>query len=117
MASFWMSKSCDISRENWPDVRIALRRSRMPIDLVPQLVSAAIRAFGLGLAAFVGLLLFRVRSSAARHATWTVVLVAMLLQIPLGVLAPTVPLRALPTLPARIQPRVIESARIVVPSQ
>jgi beta-lactamase regulating signal transducer with metallopeptidase domain len=88
----------------------------MPIDLVPQLVSATIRAFGLGLAAFVGLLLFRIRSSAARHATWTVVLVGMLLQIPLGVVAPTVPLKALQTLPAPIQQRVMESARISVPT-
>jgi len=88
----------------------------MPIDLVSQLVSAAIRAFGLGLVAFVALLLFRIRSSAARHATWTVVLVGMLLQIPLGVVAPTVPLKALPTLPAPIQPRVMESAPISVPA-
>jgi hypothetical protein len=88
----------------------------MPIDFVSQLVSAAIRAFGLGLVAFVGLLVFRVRSSAARHATWTVVLVGMLLQIPLEVVAPTVPLKALPTLPASIRPRVMESARISVPA-
>jgi Mg-chelatase subunit ChlD len=88
----------------------------MPIDLVSQLVSAAIRAFGLGLAAFVGLLLFRIHSSAARHATWTVVLAGMLLQIPLGVVAPTVPLKALPALPVPIQPRVGESARISVPA-
>jgi len=86
----------------------------MPIDLVPQLVSAAIRALGLGLVTLAGLLLFRIRSSAARHATWTVVLVGMLLQIPLGVVAPTVPLKALPTLPAPFQRRVIESARISV---
>src|SRR2546427_12663147 len=108
-----MSGSCDVSRKNWPDVRIALGRSRMPIDLVSQLVSAAIRAFGLGLVTFVGLLLFRIRSSAARHATWTVVLAGMLLQIPLRVVAP---LKALPTLPAPIQPRVMESARISVPA-
>ncbi len=91
----------------------------MPIDLMPQLVSAAIRAFGLGLVAFVGLLLFRVRSSSARHAVWTVVLVGMLLQIPLGVpvevnMFPTVPLPALPTLPAPAQTRVTASARISV---
>jgi hypothetical protein len=90
----------------------------MPIDLVPQLVSAAIRAFGLGLVAFVGLLLFRVRSSAARHATWTVVLAGMLLQIPLGTVVPGVPLKALPTLPASIrsseQLRVRRSARSFV---
>ena len=87
----------------------------MPIDLVPQLVSAAIRALGLGLVALVGLLLFRIRSSAARHATWTVVLAGMLLQIPLGVVAPTVPLKALPTLPrSTSRTRVMESARISV---
>ncbi len=90
----------------------------MPIDLVPQLVGAAIRACGLGLAAFAGLLAFRVRSSAARHATWTVVLAGMLLQIPLRMLAPTVPIRALSSLPAPIQsstrPTVVESARISV---
>ena len=56
----------------------------MPVDLVSQLVSAAIRASGLGLVAITGLLLFRVRSSAARHAVWTVVLAGMLLQIPVG---------------------------------
>ena len=89
----------------------------MPIDLVPQLVSAAIRALGLGLVTLAGLLLFRVRSSAARHATWTVVLAGMLLQIPLGLVAPTVPLRGLSTLPAPIQPRVTESPRISVPAQ
>jgi hypothetical protein len=87
----------------------------MPIDLGSQFVSAAIRAFGLGLVTFVGLLLFRIRSSAARHATWTVVLVGMLLQIPLEVVAPTVSLKVLLTLPAP-QPRVMESTRISVPA-
>jgi hypothetical protein len=92
----------------------------MPIDFVPQLLSAAIRAFGLGLIAFVGLLLVRVRSASARHAVWTTVLAGMLLQIPLGMLlevnmAPTVRLRALPTLPAPTNIRVT-AARIVVSS-
>jgi Mg-chelatase subunit ChlD len=87
----------------------------MPIDLVSQLVSAAIRALGLGLVTFVGLWLFRIRSSTARHATWTVVLAGMLLQIPLGIVAPTVLLKALPTLPAPIQPRVMALARISEP--
>jgi len=86
----------------------------MPIDLASQLLSAAIRACGLGLVTFVGLWLFRIRSSGARHATWTVVLAGMLLQIPLGVVAPTVPLKALPPLPALKQPRVMESARMSV---
>ncbi len=71
----------------------------MPVDLVSQLVSAAIRASGLGLVALAGLLLFRIRSSATRHAIWTVVLAGMLLQIPLGIVAPTVSLKALPTPP------------------
>jgi Mg-chelatase subunit ChlD len=89
----------------------------MPIDLVPQLFGAAIRDLGLGLVAFVGFLLFRIRSSAARHATWTVVLVGMLLQIPLAVVDPTVPLKALPTGPAPMRLRVVEWARISVPAQ
>src|SRR5580692_4028993 len=95
-----MSGSCGVSRKNWPGIK----RSRMPIDLVSQLETAAIRALGLGLAAFTGLLLFRVRSSAARHAAWTVVLAGMLLQIPLGMMAPAIPLKlkALPR-PAPIQ--------------
>ena len=88
----------------------------MSIDLVPQLVSAAIRAFGLGVVTFVGLSLFHIRSSAARHSTWTVVLAGMLLQIPLGLVVPTIPLKALPALPASIQhsvqPRAMELARI-----
>jgi beta-lactamase regulating signal transducer with metallopeptidase domain len=88
----------------------------MSIDLVSQLLSAAIRAFGLGLIVATGLLLFRVRSSAARHATWTIVLAGMLLQIPLGLVAPTVPLKALPALPrpiqSPIQSRVMKSIRI-----
>ena len=83
----------------------------MPIDLVSQLISGAIRAFGLGLVAFVGLLLFRIRSSAARHATWTIVLVGMLLQIPLEMVAPPMLLKTLPILLALTQPRVMQSAR------
>ncbi len=83
----------------------------MPIDLVSQLASAAIRACGLGVVAFTGLWLFRIRSSAARHAAWTVVLAGMLLQIPLGLVAPTVPLKALPALPVSIQPPTMNPAR------
>jgi beta-lactamase regulating signal transducer with metallopeptidase domain len=86
----------------------------MPIELLSQLTSAAIRAAGLGLVAFTGLLLFRIRSSTARHATWTLVLAGMLLQIPLGVLAPAVPVKAPPTLPTRLQPRTIDSARMIL---
>jgi hypothetical protein len=56
----------------------------MSIDLVSPLAIAAIRAFGLGLVAFLGLFLFRVRSSAARHATWTAVLAGMLLNFHWG---------------------------------
>jgi hypothetical protein len=78
----------------------------MSIDLVPRLADASVRALALGLATFVSLLLFRVRSSTARHATWTVMLAGMLLQIPLGLLAPTVALKALPALPSRIQPLI-----------
>jgi Mg-chelatase subunit ChlD len=89
----------------------------MPIDLVSQLFSAAIRALGLGLVAFVSLLLFRIQSSAARHATWTIVLVGMLLQIPLGMVVPAVPLKTLPPPPAPIQPRMMESARISAPAE
>jgi Mg-chelatase subunit ChlD len=84
----------------------------MSIDLVSQLASAAIRAVGLGLVAFVSLLLFRVRSSAARHATWTVVLAGMLLQVPLALVVPTVPIKALPApIHPPNQPRVIGPGR------
>src|SRR5580698_6188677 len=109
-----MSGSCAVSPKSWP-AKVAQGRSRMPINLVPQLVSAAIRAFGLGVIALFGLWLFRVRSSTVRHAAWTVVLVGMLLQIPLGLVAPTVPLKALPALPAPVQPGVTESVRITLP--
>jgi uncharacterized protein YegL len=92
----------------------------MPTDLLSQLVSTAIRAAGLGLVAFAALLLFRIRSSAARHAAWTAVLAGMLLQIPLGMVAPEVPLQTPPILLAPLrplsQPRVTESARISVPA-
>ncbi|HWB96146.1 MAG TPA: VWA domain-containing protein [Bryobacteraceae bacterium] len=111
-----MSGSCDVSRKNCPGARIALGRRRMPIDLVSQLVSAAVGAFGLALVASVGLFLFRIRSSAARHATWTVVLVGMLLQIPLGTVALTVPLKALPILLHHSQPRVTGPARASSPA-
>jgi hypothetical protein len=66
----------------------------MLIDIVSQLVSASVRVCGLALVAYVSLSLFRIRSSGARHAMWTVVLVGMLLQIPLGVAAPVVMLEA-----------------------
>jgi Mg-chelatase subunit ChlD len=88
----------------------------MPIDLVPQLVSAAIRACGLGLVTFVSLWLLRVRSSAARHALWTVVLAGMLVQIPLGMVVPTIPVKTLSSLPNPIRPLVRESARNSVPA-
>src|SRR5205814_6027677 len=78
-----------------------------------QLLSAAIRALGLGLVTLVGLPLFRIRSASARHATWTVVLAGMLVQIPVGMVAPTVPLKALHIQPARI---IAEPARVSVPA-
>lgn len=83
----------------------------MLTDLVLSLVSAAIRACALGLVSSASLFVFRVRSSATRHATWTVVLVGMLLQIPLGLLAPVVPLRVPPTLAAHIQEDVTKASR------
>jgi beta-lactamase regulating signal transducer with metallopeptidase domain len=86
----------------------------MPIDLVSLLLSAAIRALGLGLIAFVGLLLFRVRSSAARHAMWTIVLAGMLLQIPLALVAPTVPVKVLPA--PRQMPVMESSTRVSRPA-
>src|SRR5579863_1381218 len=91
----------------------------MPVDLVPQLVGASIRACGLGLIALVALPLFRVRSSSAQHAAWTVVLIGMLLQLPFGLVAPNVPVKALPALPAPaqplVQPGMMASERISVP--
>ncbi len=84
----------------------------MQIDLVSHLVSAAIRAFVPCLFAFAGMWLFRIRSPATRHATWTVVLAGMLLQIPLGFVAPAIPLKTLPKLPPPMLPRTAESARI-----
>ncbi len=71
----------------------------MPVDLPPHLIHASIRVCALGLVACLALLLFRIRSSAARHAVWTVVLVGMLLQIPLEVVVPTVRFEALPAHP------------------
>lgn len=83
----------------------------MLIDIVSQLVSASVRVCGLALVTFVSLTLFRIRSSGARHAMWTVVLVGMLLEIPVGVVAPVVMLEAFPILPAPVEPLVMESAR------
>ncbi len=81
----------------------------MPTDIVSQLISASIRICGLVLVAFVGLSVFRVRSSAARHAMWTVVLIGMLLQVPLEMVAPPILLKTLPILPALTQPRVMSA--------
>jgi len=78
----------------------------MPIDLVSQMAGAAIRSAALGLVALVSLLIFRVRSPAARHAAWTVVLLGMLLQIFLEAGAPAVRLKLLPAAPVAAQPRV-----------
>jgi beta-lactamase regulating signal transducer with metallopeptidase domain len=87
----------------------------MQTDLVSQLLSASIRACGLGLVTFVGLSLFRVRSSATRHAMWTVALLGMLLQIPLGEVAPAIALKVLPRLAGPTQPGAMESAQASVP--
>src|SRR5712675_1399429 len=97
MENCWMNASSNVWRKNWRAARIVARWSHMPIDLVSELSSAAIRACALGLIAFASLLLFRVRSPAARHATWTFVLVGMLLQIGLGSVVPVVRLKVLPT--------------------
>src|SRR5579864_2768640 len=83
----------------------------MATDIVSQLVSASIRICGLALVAFVSLSVFCIRSSAARHAMWTVVLIGMFLQIPLEMVAPPILLKTLPSLPAPTQPRVMQSAR------
>jgi len=83
----------------------------MATDIVSQLISASIRICGLALVAFVSLSVFRIRSSAARHAMWTVVLIGMLLQIPLDMVAPPILLKTLPILLAPTQPRVMQSAR------
>lgn len=88
----------------------------MPTDIVSQLVSASIRACGLALVAIVSLFVFRIRSSAARHAMWTVVLVGMFLQIPLELVAPAVLVEVLPILPTpTTQPRVVEPTRTSKP--
>jgi len=83
----------------------------MATDIVSQLVSASIRICGLALVAFVSLSAFRIRSSAARHAMWTVVLIGMLLQIPLQMMAPPLLLKTFPILSAPSQPRVMRSER------
>jgi len=83
----------------------------MATDIVSQLISASIRICGLALVAFVSLSVFRIRSSAAGHAMWAVVLIGMLLQIPLEMVAPPMLLKTLPILLALTQPRVMQSAR------
>src|ERR1700683_3785281 len=83
----------------------------MGTDFVSQLMGASIRICSLALVAFVSISLFRVRSSAARHAMWTVVLIGILLQIPLEMAAPPILLNTLPTLSAHTQPRVMQSPR------
>ena len=83
----------------------------MAADIVSQLISVSIRICGLALAAFVSLSVFRIRSSAARHAMWTVVLIGMLLQIPLEMVAPPLLLKTLSILPAPTPRRVMQSAR------
>ena len=69
----------------------------MAIDGMHLLLSAAIRALALGVVAFLGLRIFPHGSPAARHATWTVVLIGMLLEIPLGALPATIALKILPS--------------------
>ncbi len=88
----------------------------MTIDIISLLVSGAARAIAIGLVAFLCLGLFRVRSSAARHAIWTVALIGMLLQIPLGLVVPAIALKALPSLPPSIQPKIVDSTRIPAPA-
>jgi len=81
----------------------------MATDIVSQLISASIRICGLALVAFVSLSVFRIRSSAAGHAMWAVVLIGMLLQIPLEMVAPPILLKTLPILPAPTQPPVVSA--------
>lgn len=83
----------------------------MATDIMSQLIGPSIRICGLALVAFVGISVFRARSSAARHAMWTVVLIGMLLQIPLEMVAPPILLKTLPILHASTQALVMKSAR------
>ncbi len=87
----------------------------MQIDLVPPLLRAAIGALGLGLVSLLAMWVFRIRSSAARHMAWTAVLVGMLLQIPLGLLGPTIPVTVLPHRLAPVQPPSVTTARTPLP--
>src|SRR3954451_3744966 len=82
----------------------------MPLDLVPPLTTAALRATGLGLVTARSLLLFRIQSSAVRHAVWTIAMAGMLLQLPLGLVAPTITVRGFASLPASMERRAVEPA-------
>ena len=77
----------------------------MATDIVSQLIGPSIRICGLALVAFVGISVFRLRSSAARHAMWTVVLIGVVLQIPLEIVAPPILLKTVSILPASTQAR------------
>jgi GWxTD domain-containing protein len=67
----------------------------------------SIRSLGLGLLAGLALNVFRVRSSSAKHAVWTIVTAVMLLQV--------VASSGLPVLPVRILAAVPEAGPGIVP--
>lgn len=63
--------------------------------ILPYLASLTVRSLGLAAAALAAIFLFRMKTAAARHAVWTVVVLGMLLLAALGTLAPPVELRVL----------------------
>src|SRR5438105_1203326 len=67
------------------------------VNFLQHLASVSIRALGLAGLAFAALALLRVRSAAARHAIWTVVVAAMLA---IAILEPLLPPLPLPVLRA-----------------
>ena len=64
--------------------------------LVSYLAEVTARSLGLAAAALLGVLAFRVKTAAARHAALTVVTAGMLLLAGLNAMLPAVPLRVLP---------------------
>ncbi len=84
------------------------------------LAGAALRSLALVATGWLAMPLFRVRSAAARHAVWTVIVAGMLISPALTPVAPTLAIRALPASPQVLVGQVSRPAQSVslpVPAQ
>src|SRR5882672_8246210 len=90
--------------------------SFLSYSFLSHMAGVAVRSLGLAAVAAMAMLLFRVKSAAARHAVWTVVAAGMLVLAAFEPLMPRLPVAVLRASPAPVRQFVPPSLEWPVPS-